>query len=145
MTPTDSTTYVPGCVGNARQYLATIPILLVFLLIMALEVPSSISCLRCSQQVWSVAAPATCSLAFQENSSYLTVPSCVVVATLAWWGCAPPVSHVNTSRKAQVQRRRDLVQMTAFLMLANGSHAEASCGIRAHDLPLTERVLCQLS
>ena len=23
--------------------------------------------------------------------------------------------------------------------------AKASCGIRAHDLPLTERVLCQLS
>ena len=33
--------------------------------------------------------------------------------------------------------------MTAFLMLTNESHAEASCGIRAHDLPLTERALCR--
>ena len=41
--------------------------------------------------------------------------------------------------------RRDCAASALCAAIALGGAMLASCGIRAHDLPLTERVLCQLS
>ncbi len=57
--------------------------------------------------------------------------------------CLQKVARVPP-RIARVQRHGRGV-MTVSVMRMSGYQTEASCGIRAHDLPLTERVLCQLS
>ena len=53
--------------------------------------------------------------------------------------------RTNKQTNKQTNPRRNFPVGLDLTNVIDMQSARASCGIRAHDLPLTERVLCQLS
>ena len=91
-----------------------------------------------------------------------SIPGCGVGSELMTFGlshrqvtsCAVAVlrgrsSSINPERGMEIPSNTSNIAMSPFIERASWGTPlvteKASCGIRAHDLPLTERVLCQLS